>query len=278
MACLDILKIVLLLLLAAGCAVPSMEARRQYAVQAVGAAGWHIKTFETDRFDIVGFMPGTMPQENRTLTIYIEGDGLSWISRNRVSPDPTPVNPVGLKMALRHPDASVVYLSRPFQFGMKRNIDSRYWTTARFSSEVVVTYIQILDLLKTRFSSRSFRLVGYSGGGGLAAFVAAERKDVALLVTVAGNLDHDAWTRRHRISPLDESLNSADAWPHLIHIPQIHFYGEHDRNITRDIIWGFASRFPSDARPRVREVKDMTHGGNWESIWPQLYSEAVSLL
>nr|WP_319490224.1 hypothetical protein [uncultured Desulfobacter sp.] len=255
-----------------------MQARRTDAVKKADAAGWCRTVFETKKFDIIGFLPGHMPSKNRIITVYIEGDGLSWLSRTKVSPDPTPVNPLGLKMALRHPDACVVYLARPFQFGMKRNIDSRFWTSARFCSDVVNAYAQILNLLKKRFNTRVFYLVGYSGGGGLAALVAAQREDIGLLVTVAGNLDHKAWTRIHQISPLDESLNPADAWPHLIHIPQIHFGGEKDNIITNEVISGFTQRFPPGKRPLVQKIKNMGHGDEWNAIWPKLYAKTISLL
>jgi hypothetical protein len=45
----------------------------------------------------------------------------------------------------------------------------------------------------------------------VASLVAARRHDVVRLVTVAGNLDHLAWTTLHGVSPLTGSLNPADA-------------------------------------------------------------------
>jgi hypothetical protein len=37
---------------------------------------------------------------NQTLTIYIEGDGRTWITRSKLSSNPTPKNPLALKLAV----------------------------------------------------------------------------------------------------------------------------------------------------------------------------------
>ncbi len=63
-------------------------------------------------------------------------------------------------------------------------------------------------------------LVSYSGGGAVATLVAARRNDVHNLVTVAGVLDHELWTRNHHLSPSTGSLNLADVWPGLTNIAQ----------------------------------------------------------
>jgi hypothetical protein len=49
------------------------------------------------------------------LTVYIEGDGFAWLSRSQASYDPSPLNPVGLELALRHPLGESAYLARTCQ-------------------------------------------------------------------------------------------------------------------------------------------------------------------
>lgn len=46
----------------------------------------------------------------------------------------------------------------------------------------------------------------------VAALIAATRPEinVAKVVTVSGNLDHQAWTAYHRLPPLSDSLNLPD--------------------------------------------------------------------
>jgi pimeloyl-ACP methyl ester carboxylesterase len=196
---------------------------------------------------------------------------MAWLTRRQVSPDPTPINPLGLKLALQHPDTAAVYLARPCQFGSNRNCKKRFWAAARFSPEVINAFSQALDQLKHRFANEQFQLIGYSGGGAIAALVAAKRMDVVRLVTVAGNLDHTAWTELHHVSPLKDSLNPADFHNQLQHISELHFVGGQDKIVPLSVVSSYVDRFPLDARPRVKLVKNATHKSLWEPLWRELY-------
>ncbi len=266
-------QIVILLLFLTGCAIPSAKERRQQAVQLVEAAGWSAFCLSTTIFDLTGFSPSQQPEPHDLLTIYFEGDGLAWLTRSQVSDDPTPINPLGLKLALRHPDAAVVYLARPCQYGQTRNCDKQYWSSGRFAPEVISSYNQALDQLKQRYTVKSFQLIGYSGGGAIATLIAAKRTDVVRLVTVAGNLDHTAWTQFHHVSPLRKSLNPADFHKQLEHIPQLHFIGGQDKIIPPAVINSYAERFPRELRPEIRVVADADHQNFWEQRWRELYLE-----
>ncbi len=67
-----------------------------------------------------------------------------------------------------------------------------------------------LNQLKKRFKAKSLTVVGYSGGGAIAALLAAERDDIDRLVTVADNLDYRAWTSKNRMKPLKGSLSPVE--------------------------------------------------------------------
>jgi pimeloyl-ACP methyl ester carboxylesterase len=83
-----------------------------------------------------------------------------------------------------------------------------------------------LDQLKTRAGSVDrLILIGFSGGGALAALLAERRNDVAGLVTVAANLDLDQWVRAKNLTPLRESLDPAVDAVRLAKLPQVHFVG-----------------------------------------------------
>jgi dienelactone hydrolase len=259
----------------AGCLALSPEVRRSNAGQMAAASEWGQLRLPAGRFVLAGYLPKTIPANNTTLTIYIEGDGLAWINPSLVSPDPTPVTPVGLALALRHPRGAAAYLARPCQYvegDDTQGCSTRYWTNLRFSPEVVDSANQAIGLLKEQFQATQLVLVGYSGGGAVAALVAARRHDVALLVTVAGNLDHQAWTTQHHATPLTGSLNPADAWPQLLEIPQIHFAGGKDQVVGPEVAESFANHFPADRRPEIRVIPGFNHTCCWAEQWPKLFN------
>ncbi len=205
------------------------------------------------------------------LTVYIEGDGLAWISKNRPSTNPTPMNPVGLKLALEHPSNNVAYLARPCQY-VANDVHCRqsYWTSLRFAPEVLEASQQALNKLKQQFGAKRLVLVGYSGGGAIAALLAAKRDDVAKLITVAGNLDHQSWTNLHKISPLKGSLNPADYIKALSTVEQIHFVGQQDEIIPSSLTLGFVARFPISTKVKVIIIPNQSHSCCWEKAWLKL--------
>lgn len=131
-------------------------------------------------------------------------------------------------MWMYRPSPNVVYIARPCQF--TRNdpaCRSTYWTDRRFSEDVIASMNHAVDVLRAP-AAGPVHLVGFSGGGAVAALVAARRGDVASLRTVAGNLDHRALNAHHRVSPMPASLNAVDVAPRLAAVPQAHFVGTKD--------------------------------------------------
>ncbi|WP_341649147.1 alpha/beta hydrolase [Thauera humireducens] len=260
------------LLLAACAAIPSPAARRDHADALAAAKGWVAAVLPAGDFDLVAYLP-PLPVAAEEFDGHLEGDGLAWISSSQLSDDPSPRDPLALRLALSQPDGAAAYLARPCQYGAAAiwGCASRYWAEARFAPEVVAATSAAIDALKTRFRARRLILVGYSGGGGLAALVAARRDDVNELVTVAGNLDHAAWAMLHRLEPLAASLNPADGVGRLVDVPQLHLVGEDDRNITPALVNAFADRFPAAVRPRVDVVPGFDHRCCWATHWPALW-------
>lgn len=235
-------------------------------------AGWQPVRLHTRLFTLAAYLPA-QPHKAGTLTVYIEGDGLAWISRSQASQNPTPGNPTALELALRHPDSAVAYLARPCQFvdgADARHCNSSYWTDKRFAPEVVASIDEAVQQLKTQAGALRVSLVGFSGGGAVAALVAAGRDDIKTLITVAGNLDTQAWTQYHHVPPLAGSLNPADAWRALQDVPQIHFIGADDRVINEETIGPYLRRFPAGHRPELRLVRGMGHHCCWVQQWPAL--------
>jgi hypothetical protein len=205
------------------------------------------------------------------LRVYIEGDGRAWLSRTRVSPDPTPHEAMGLQLAASDGEADLLYLARPCQFTpMARNPACRpaYWTDLRYAPEVVDAMDAALSQYVARLRPTRLELVGYSGGGAVAVLLAARRRDVAAIRTVAGNLDHAAVNRWHQVSPMPDSLNPIDVAPQVSHIPQRHFSGADDRVVPTAIARDFVARAAPCAALQV--LPDMGHESDWPARWPTL--------
>jgi len=237
---------------------------------------WQAQSILTTDFDIMSYQPSKTADRYSLLTIYIEGDGLAWLTKRKISSDPTPINPVGLKLALNHPQGNATYLARPCQYtGGKtaRNCNKHHWTDARFSEQVIASSNEALNSLKDEFKAEQLQLVGYSGGGAVAALIAARRDDVVKLITIAGNLDHQAWTTHHNISPLTDSLNPADYQQQLSKVKQIHFVGDDDKVMPPFIARDFVAGLASNANAKAIVVPNQSHGCCWESIWAELMSQ-----
>ncbi len=242
--------------------------------------GWEPAWVDAGAFALLSYRRFSKPGAPM-LTVYLEGDGLAWISPTELSGDPTPRVDRVLRMAVRDDAANVAYLARPCFYlpaNALRNCPSDYWSLARYSEEVVVSLDRALDRLKTDAGASGLRLVGVSGGGVLAALVAARRDDVANLITVTGNLDHAVWTARHGVTPLRDSLNAADVAGTIDHIPQVHFVGTEDTNVTRDDLEAYLARMDDPSRSHVVVVPGQAHVCCWDEIWPGLLDWADGLM
>lgn len=236
-------------------------------------AGWIERHLLTDRFVLASYVPETLTVAE-TLHIYIEGDGFAWINRSTPSPDPTPKAPLALRLALRDPSHRAVYLARPCQFVFSLECSTPIWTNRRYAPEVIQATDQAIDQLMRSYHAKNLVLIGYSGGGTVAALVAAQRNDINLLVTVAGNLDTEIWTHMHRLSPLTGSLNPADRWPELSGLRQIHFLGGRDATVPAQVVESYRKRLAAYATPTIITLPELDHREGWVKAWPDLLKMA----
>jgi dienelactone hydrolase len=267
--------VLVLVLLLSACTTTQLAERQAASALIASEAGWQPLKLDTGTFVLTAFVPPGL-QQTKTLTIYIEGDGLAWINASTPSRDPTPLNPLGLQLALRDPSGTAVYLARPCQFVAehdKRNCQRKHWTNQRFSPEVIAASLNAIQQLKQRFAAQRLVLIGYSGGAAVASLVAAQRQDVDQLITVAGNLDQRTWTQTHHLSPLDGSLNPADAWMQLQTLRQTHFVGGQDNNIGPTITHAYAARFPPSTPLTIKTIEAFDHHCCWVEQWPELLKE-----
>jgi hypothetical protein len=215
---------------------------------------------------------------NGTARVYIEGDGLAWLGKNRPSPDPTPINPVALSLAQADRGANVAYLARPCQYNGAfdaKACPEKYWKSARFSPEIVKAMNDVLDGLKRRHGLHRFELVGYSGGGAVALLMAAGRNDIASIRTVAGNLDTDAFSKLHNVSAMTESLNPASVARRISAIPQMHFVGGRDAIVPAGIYQAYRDASGPGKKISITILPEADHETGWVEQWPALLGQQL---
>jgi hypothetical protein len=110
----------------------------------------------------------------------------------------------------------------------------------------------------------------------VATLVAARRRDVSRLASVAGNLDPRARADLHRISPLDGSLDPVDHTEPLQKIRLWHFVGEQDTNLPPALALSYANRFAQANRPNAIVVSSLAHHQGWVAHWPDLWRSFLS--
>ncbi|MGN1063144.1 MAG: alpha/beta fold hydrolase, partial [Alphaproteobacteria bacterium] len=140
------------------------------------------------------------------------------------------------------------------------------WTDGRFSAQIVASMEQsVLNLMK-KARTRHVILIGYSGGAQIAGLIAVRHPDeTVMLITLAGVLDHQAWTRFHSDEPLEKSLNLADFRAKLVKIPQHHFAGGKDDVVPPQLITDFAEAQTVTVLPKA------THHKGFEKITNTIY-------
>lgn len=253
--------------LIAGCV--SVDSRTE-ATRIASTAGLNSENIPTRSFVIATWGRFTPPVNS--IRVYIEGDGFAWKSRTQPSDDPTPHQPTGLKLAAADPGQNVLYLARPCQFigpPLPATCQVNWWTNDRFSAVVIDTMNEALEVFASRYPGAKLAMVGYSGGGNIAALLAARRKDVRSLRTVAGNLDV-AWVNTmHNVTPMPNAISAIDRAAELRTLPQIHYSGDADKTVPVDVARRFQQVVGGNCI-RVEVVSGMTHSADWAAIWPQL--------
>jgi hypothetical protein len=215
-----------------------------------------------------------------TLTVYIEGDGRAWITRHRLSPNPTPQQPLALQLAMQDSDASVTYLARPCQYTplyLDKACTSVVWSSHRFSETAVSAMNEAVTKLKNTAKATKIHLVGFSGGGAIATLIAARRTDIASLRTVAGDLNHETLSQHHQTTPLTGSLNPTNVIASLAKIPQCHFSGGKDKIVPPFIASQFVTLINQAGFGCAKQVliPNNTHHQSWEKQWPMLLKESL---
>lgn len=266
----------LALLAAGGCDSKFAPENRLQTAQSVAATGrLSAQIYQTGTFPLQAYQRFTAGAAD-AITVYIEGDGLAWLSRSQPSGDPTPLTPMTLSLASMDPGANVVYLARPCQYARGPRCEIAYWTNKRYAPEIITAYHDVLNQIKaTTGGTARFHLIGYSGGGGIAALIAQGRDDIASLRTVAGNTNTDLFTSEHALSPMTGSVNPVAGAAKLASLPQIHFIGEDDTLVPPAIAQSFIAIQQPNHCATLEIVPGATHNKGWTDQWPALLAKPL---
>lgn len=262
----------ILLILFSGCSrnIPTLNERKATALSLVKNKNLKEEIYYTNNFNLFSFQ--TNLEQCTNVNVYIEGDGLSWITRSRISSNPTPLNPIALKLMQVDNSKCKIYLARPCQYVDSKICEKKYWTSHRFNIKVIESYLETLNKIKDTNNNKTFTLIGFSGGGAIATILAAKRNDTSKLVTVAGNLDIKKWTETHNISPLNGSLNPNNFTNKLKNIKQFHLIGKNDKIMPINIFLSYKSNFIRKDNINYK-VYDATHTKNWKKNYKEFLKE-----
>jgi poly(3-hydroxybutyrate) depolymerase len=266
---------VLMSVFLSACSSLTGEQRTASIRKLASESGWAAHIVITPQYDLQTFY-SNLSSTRGVMTVYIEGDGHAWVGGRFPADDPTPFEPIGLKLAMAQPTGLAVYLGRPCQYvGAQSDArcDPTVWTDARFSLAAIAAMNQAINEIKQKFNAKNIRLVGFSGGAAIALWVAAKRQDVFQIMTVAGNLDPMAWAQALRLQPLMGSVDTRDTIAATAHIPQVNFVGGKDQIVPKFISEVFVAMYPKHQRPKIVNIINNTHTCCWVQQWPSLWSQ-----
>lgn len=247
------IKVLITLLFLAGCSTITAPANFVY------------KEIETRDFTIATWQKIT--NSHAVYKIYIEGDGYAFNAHGKATQDPTPHGTLVRELAFGDNSPNVIYLARPCQYVKNPICSKRHWTTARFASEIINAEY---EAIKNIAGNNPVILVGFSGGSQVAGLVATAKPELNIkkIITIAGNLDHLAWTQYHNLPPLNESMNLESYRKQFAKIPQIHYVGSNDEVIPPLLVREFIKD-----NDLIIEVNGASHNEGWENIYNKVWNE-----
>ncbi len=255
-------------LLLNGC-TPNYQKRLEAADQLAAKYNYSKKLVKAGDFTFTTYQKINKP--NAPYVIYIEGDGLAWKGRSTISTNPTPTSTIFLELALMDPRPNVVYLARPCQYTPMKinpNCNFKHWTDERFSEQSVSSMNKLVQKVT---EGNRFNLIGFSGGGGVAALIAARNDKVNSLITLAGTLDHVKLHKHHSVTQLKNSYNPIEFADKLKAVPQIHYSGSVDRVMPPMIAKRFVEAVDSPNASHVI-LEGVSHNENWHQYKQKFYT------
>ena len=194
-------------------------------------------------------------EPGKPLRIYLEGDG-----------NPNPSDKIALYYAEQDPSTNVIYVARPCQWSKDKICQTKpeIYKEQRFHSEIIQEIEEVISYLKSKYKAPKIELVGYDGGATVALNLASQI-EVARVITIAGILDTNAYTRQNGIPEMPDAQNPADKLSILAEIPQIHYVGGEDEITPRRGAERFVAKMKRPKSAVVKSVPGIGHS-NWKGV------------
>jgi hypothetical protein len=255
-------RVLLAALLLGACTTPS-----ERFAQTAGTMGFEQQLVAGAGFRHVLFWKGRN-RVGAVLHVYIDGDGTPDIGGYPAA-DPTSRNPLMLRL-LDLDAGPAMLLGRPCYQGLADDPGCRpaLWMDERYSEAVVASMAGALRRVLAQGSYRQVVLFGHSGGGALAVLLAGRVPETAAFVTVAANLDIDAWARSRGARPFVGSLNPARQPALPASVLQRHYAGGRDEVVPPEV-----TRKGLNPGVPLTVVPEYDHRCCWEKLWPDLLAE-----
>lgn len=221
---------------------------------------YHYREIITSTFRLATWQK--ISNKSTPVRIYVEGDGYAFDRKGNPTDNPTPISTIVRELAFNDPHDNVVYTARPCQFIQTKLCTKECWSVGRFSAEAVRA---LYEASREISQGRGIVYIGYSGGAMLTGLVIQEYPDLPVKkwITLAGLLDHEAWTKKYHLYPLTNSLNLQK----LPDIPQVHFIGDRDRVIPLQFMKEAAKG------KRLYIISNASHNENLSQAFEDIYKE-----
>ena len=217
--------------------------------------GFVDKQIETEYLTFAVWEKETI-EAGKPLRIYLEGDG-----------EPNPNAKIALYYAEQDSTPNVIYMGRPCQWTNDKICQSKpeIYREQRFHPELIREIEEVILYLKNKHKAPSVELVGYDGGATIALDLASQMNDVNRVITIAGILDTNAYTRQNNLPEMSDAQNPADKLTVLAEIPQIHYVGGKDEITPRRSAERFVAKMHQPKSAVVKSVPDIGHT-DWKGI------------
>lgn len=216
--------------------------------------GFEQKIVEAENINFVVWEKENIkPKE--TLRFYIEGNGA-----------PHPKKAIALSLAKDDDFNNIIVLTRPCQY-IDNDIckNESIWTNNRYHPEILKEMQEMTAYYIKKYQAKDIEFVAYGDAAPIAFNLAHAFGRTKQIVTIAGVLDINSYAKQNKL-PAFENANDVMPNKHIIaSIPQTHYVGSKDKNVTRSMTEKFISKLNNPKNVTLKVVHGFDHD-DWDNI------------